>query len=158
MTINITINGGLTAAPEIRYSAQGVAIASFTVASTERYKKGEEWVDGKRLFLRCSAFRDIAENIGQSRLEKGQQVSVTGKLHTREWEQDGQKRSGVELDVTDFAVSIKRATVQVTRAQGQQAGQGARTAPSTHQAPQPASDGIGDVWGAPASFPQDMPF
>ena len=117
MTQIITVHGGLTAEPELRFSQNGVAVLSGTVASTERYKKGDEWVDGKKLFLRFSAFKDIAENVAASSLEKGCPVVLTGKLHTKEWEdRDGGKRSSLELEVTDFAVSLKRATASVTRA------------------------------------------
>ena len=135
MTAKITIEGGLTSAPELRYSANGTAIASGTIASTERYQdKAGEWKDGKTLYLRYSAFRDLAENIGASALDKGAQVVVTGKLHTRSYEtREGEQRSSVELEVTDFAVSLKRATAQVSRAQ------------SNREAPAPS----GDAWNMP---------
>ena len=126
MTATITVQGGLTAAPEIRYSQAGVPIASGTVASTDRYmdRQTNEWKDGKKLFVRWSAFKDLAENIAASMLDKGAQVTVTGKLHTREYEdREGNKRSSMELEVTDFAVSLKRATAQVTRTTSQ-GGQG----------------------------------
>lgn len=96
MTATITVHGGLTAPVELRYSQSGVPIASGTVASTERYldRKTNEWVDGKSLYVRFSAFKDIAENIAASQLDKGAQVVVTGKLHTRSYEdREGQKRS-----------------------------------------------------------------
>lgn len=119
MTATITVHGGLTAAPELRYSGSGVAICGGTIASTDRYldKQTNEWRDGKKLFLRWSAFKDVAENIAASGLEKGSQVVVSGRLHTREYEdRDGNKRTSVELEVSDFAVSLRRATVQVVRA------------------------------------------
>ena len=147
MTATITVHGGLTAAPEIRYSQAGVPIASGTVASTDRYmdRQSNEWRDGKKLFVRWSAFKDLAENIAASMLDKGAQVTVTGKLHTREYEdREGNKRSSMELEVTDFAVSLKRATAQVTRTTSQ-GGQGG------HQTP---NAGAGDTWvipGAPAA-------
>ena len=145
MTATITVQGGLTAAPEMRYSQAGVPIASGTVASTDRYmdRQTNEWKDGKKLFVRWSAFKDLAENIAASMLDKGAQVTVTGKLHTREYEdREGNKRSSMELEVTDFAVSLKRATAQVTRTE-RQAGQGG---------PQSPSAGAGDTW--PIQAPQ----
>ena len=160
MTATITVHGGLTAAPEMRYSQAGVPIASGTVASTDRYmdRQSNEWKDGKKLFVRWSAFKDLAENIAASMLDKGAQVTVTGKLHTREYEdREGNKRSSMELEVTDFAVSLKRATAQVTRTTSQ-GGQGG---------PQTPNAGAGDTWatpGAPAtsqgvgSYGEDTPF
>lgn len=137
MTATITVHGGLTAAPELRYIQNGVPIASGTVASTERYKDRDgEWKDGKTLYLRYSAFKDIAENIAGSGLDKGSQVVVTGKLHTRQYEdRDGSKRSSTELEVTDFAVSLKKATVQATKTGGGQS------------RPQVAAD---EPWSTPA--------
>ena len=119
MTITISINGGLTSAPELRFSQAGLAIASGTIASTDRYldRQTNEWKDGKKLYLRWSAFKELAENIAASQLDKGSQVTITGKLHTREYEdREGQKRSSTELEVSDFSVSLKKATAQVTRA------------------------------------------
>ena len=145
MTATITVQGGLTAAPEMRYSQAGVPIASGTVASAVRYvdRQSNEWRDGKKLFVRWSAFKDLAENIAASMLDKGAQVTVTGKLHTREYEdREGNKRSSMELEVTDFAVSLKRATAQVARTE-RQAGQGG---------PQSPSAGAGDTW--PIQAPQ----
>lgn len=151
MTESITIHGGLTSAPELRYSNNGVAIASGTVASTERYldRQTNEWRDGKSLYLRYTAFKDMAENIAGSGLDKGSQVVVTGKLHTRSFDdRDGNKRTVIELEVTDFAVSLRRATAQVTRA----ASGGGSNAPS---APTPSDE----PWTAPgASYGDDTPF
>lgn len=117
MSATITIHGGLASAPELRFTQSGVAIASGTVASTERYKDRDgNWQDGKKLYVRYSAFKDLAESIAGSGLDKGARVIVTGKLHTREYEdRDGVKRSSTELEVTDFGVSLRGATVTVTR-------------------------------------------
>ena len=157
MTATITIHGGLTSQPELRYSQAGVAICSGTVASTDRYldKQTNEWKDGKSLYVRWSAFKDAAENIAASNLDKGAQVVVTGKLITRSYEdRDGVKRSSTELEVIDFAVSLKRATAQVTRTQGSGRAQGAPGAPNASTA---------DAWATPAgsgaqnaSWPTDM--
>ena len=152
MTESITIHGGLTSAPELRYSASGVAIASGTVASTERYldKQTQEWKDGKSLYLRFSAFKDLAENIAASQLDKGAQVVVTGKLHTRSYQdREGANRSSVELEVTDFAVSLKRATAVVTRA----GGSGSRVPASVGAvSPDP------DTWAPGTDFSDNTPF
>jgi single-strand DNA-binding protein len=147
MTATITIHGGLAAAPELWYSSAGTAIASGTIASTDRYldRQTNEWRDGKKLFARWSAFKDLAEHIAASGLDKGSQVVITGKLHTREFEdRDGVKRTSTELEVTDFAVSLRRATVQVSRTASQQ-GQDARTAP-------PVSD---EPWTTPGAAQAD---
>lgn len=151
MTATITVQGGLTAAPELRYSQSGIAIASGTVASTDRYldKQTNEWKDGRKLYLRWSAFKDLAENIAASSLDKGAQVTVTGRLMTREYEdRDGVKRSSTELEVTDFAVSLKKATAVVTRA-GSTGGRTNGTASDGSWTTPGAADTTGQqTWGA----------
>ena len=145
MTATITVHGGLTSPPELRYSSSGIAILGGTIASTDRYldRQTNEWKDGKKLFIRYSAFKDLAEHIAASNLDKGAQVVVTGKLHTREYQDSsGQNRSSTELEVIDFAVSLKRATAQVTRVQ---AAQGASAAVS------------GAGWGADTTPPVSQP-
>ena len=61
----ITIVGNLTADPEMRFTPSGAAVASFTVASTPRTfdRQAGEWKDGETLFMRCSIWRDAAENV-----------------------------------------------------------------------------------------------
>lgn len=157
MTATITVHGGLTAAPELRYSQSGIAVASGTVASTDRYldKQTQEWKDGKKLFLRWSAFKDLAEHIAASSLDKGSQVTVTGKLHTREYtDRDGNPRSSTELEVTDFAVSLKKATAQVTRATSGQR----ETTPVSEEPWSTPGNPTADAWSTPGSFGDDTPF
>lgn len=165
MTATITVHGGLTSTPDLRYSQSGVAICSGTVASTDRYmdRQTNEWRDGKTLYARWSAFKDLAEHIAASNLDKGSQVVVTGKLHTREYEdREGVKRTSTELEVTDFAVSLKRATAQVTRVQAGDRGQGRAgspgTAPGADWATAPAGGAQSDAWSTPGSYGDDTPF
>ena len=68
----ITVVGNLTADPELRFTPSGAAVANFTVASTPRTfdKNSNEWKDGEALFLRCSVWRQAAENVAES-LTKG---------------------------------------------------------------------------------------
>lgn len=164
MTATITVHGGLTAAPELRYSQGGVAICSGTIASTDRYldRKTNEWVDGKKLYLRWSAFKDIAENIAASNLDKGTKVTITGKLHTREYEdREGNKRSSTELEVTDFSVSLRYATAQVTRTARSEGGQASRgraeTASDTGWSTAPVPGGQADAWEA-SGYDSQVPF
>lgn len=163
MTATITVQGGLTAEPELRYSSGGVAIASGTIASTDRYldKQTNEWKDGKKLFLRWSAFKDLAENIAGSHLAKGAQVTITGKLHTREYQdRDGNPRSSTELEVQDFSVSLRKATAQVTRAAATGGSGGRSQPPVTGEpwaAPSGAETSAQQGWGG-ANYGEDSPF
>ena len=112
----ITVVGNLTADPELRYTAQSVPVASFTVASTPRtYNRASgQWEDGTAMFLRCSAWREMAENIAES-LTKGMRVIVYGRLQQRNWERDGQNRSSLEIQVDEIGPSLRYAQAQVTR-------------------------------------------
>ncbi|MDO5728394.1 MAG: single-stranded DNA-binding protein [Actinomycetaceae bacterium] len=113
----ITIVGNLTADPEMRYTASGAPVANFTVASTPRTfdRNSGQWKDGETLFMRCSVWREVAENVADS-LSKGMRVIVQGRLVQRRHQtQDGQDRTVVEMQVDEIGPSLKYARAQVTR-------------------------------------------
>ena len=114
----ITVVGNLTADPELRFTPSGAAVANFTVASTPRTfdKNSNEWKDGEALFLRCSVWRQAAENVAES-LHRGTAVIVQGRLKQRSYEtKEGEKRTVYELDVEELGPSLKFATAKVTKA------------------------------------------
>ena len=114
----ITVVGNLTADPELRFTPSGAAVANFTVASTPRTfdKNSNEWKDGEALFLRCSVWRQAAENVAES-LHRGTAVIVQGRLKQRSYEtKEGEKRTVYELDVEEVGPSLKFATAKVTKA------------------------------------------
>ncbi len=114
----ITVVGNLTADPELRFTPAGAAVANFTVASTPRNfdRQANEWKDGETLFLRCSIWREAAENVAES-LTKGMRVIVQGRLVQRSFEtREGERRTVVELQVDEIGPSMRYATAQVTRA------------------------------------------
>jgi single-strand DNA-binding protein len=112
--VTLTIVGNLTSDPELRFIPSGAAVVNFTVASTPRVKKGDEWVDGEALFLRCSLWKEAAENVANS-LERGARVIVTGRLKSRSYEKDGQKRSVIELEVDEIGPSLRYATARLEK-------------------------------------------
>jgi len=115
----ITIIGNLTADPELRFTPSGAAVANFTVASTPRQfdRTTNDWKDGETLFMRCSVWRDAAENVAES-LNRGARVIVSGRLKSRSYEtKEGEKRTVVELDVDEVGPSLKYAQAKVTRTQ-----------------------------------------
>ncbi|OYN81734.1 single-stranded DNA-binding protein [Mycolicibacterium sphagni] len=95
--VDIRIEGNLTADPELRVLESGVSVAQFSVASTPRVKKGDEWVDGETVFLRVSVWRELAEGV-TDQLRKGDSVIVVGKLKQRSYTKDGEKKSVFEVD------------------------------------------------------------
>jgi single-strand DNA-binding protein len=115
----ITVVGNLTADPELRFTPSGAAVANFTVASTPRTfdKNSNEWKDGEALFLRCSVWRQAAENVAES-LQKGMAVIVQGRLKQRSYDtKEGEKRTVYELDVDEIGPSLKWATAKINRTQ-----------------------------------------
>jgi single-strand DNA-binding protein len=113
----ITVVGNLTADPELRFTPSGAAVASFTVASTPRTfdKASGEWKDGDALFMRCSIWRQAAENVAES-LTRGARVVVTGRLKQRSFEtREGEKRTVVEMDVDEVGPSLRYATAKVNK-------------------------------------------
>jgi len=114
----ITVIGNLTADPELRFTPSGAAVANFTVASTPRIfdRQTNEWKDGEALFLRCSIWREAAENVAES-LTRGSRVIVSGRLKQRSFEtREGEKRTVVELEVDEIGPSLKYATAKVNKA------------------------------------------
>ena len=115
----ITVIGNLTADPELRFTPSGAAVANFTVASTPRTfdRQSNEWKDGDTLFLRCSIWREAAENVAES-LTKGTRVIVSGRLVQRSYEtREGEKRTVYELQVDEVGPSLRYATAKVTKTQ-----------------------------------------
>ncbi len=113
----ITIVGNLTGDPELRFTPSGAAVANFTVASTPRTfdRQSNEWKDGETLFMRCSVWRDAAENVAES-LARGTRVIVTGRLKSRSYDtKEGEKRTVIELDVDEVGPSMKYATAKVNK-------------------------------------------
>lgn len=114
----ITVVGNVTAKPELRFTQAGAAVCSFTVASTPRKfnQNTGQWEDQDALFLRCSAWRQMAENIAES-LDRGMRVIVQGRLQQRSYTTgDGDKRTVIELQVDEVGPSLRYATAGVNRA------------------------------------------
>ena len=154
----ITIVGNLTADPELRTTRNGSTVANFSIAATPRVfdKQSNQWVDGDALFLRCSAWRDLASHCAQT-LRKGMRVIAQGRLQQRSYQaQDGSNRTVIELQVDEIGPSLKYATAQV---QKMQSGgyQGGNTNGGGYQQPQQAQQQsqapADDPWGAPAGEP-----
>ena len=144
----LTVCGNLTAHPELRFTLSGAAVANFTIASTPRTfdRQKNEFVDGDTLFMRCSIWREAAENVAES-LPKGMRVIAQGRLVQRSYEtKEGEKRTVVELQVEEIGPSLRYASAKVTRAERG----GGR--------PAPAQGAQNDPWASSTgSFPNDEP-
>ncbi len=155
----ITIIGNLTDDPDLRFTPSGAAVANFTVASTPRFydKNAGEWRDGDALFLRCSIWRQAAENVAES-LQRGSRVVVQGRLRQRSFEtREGEKRTVFEIAADEVGASLRYATAKITKTTrgsgggggGQSAGNDPWAAPSGG-GQQQSSSADSDPWAAPA--------
>lgn len=144
----ITVVGNLTADPELKFTPSGAAVANFTIASTPRTyeKESGQWKDGATLFMRCSVWRQTAENAAES-LTKGTRVMAQGRLVQRSYETaEGDKRTVVELQVDELAASLRNATVKVHKAERTQ-----------QRRPDGGSWPQDDPWGSPPSTASTPP-
>jgi single-strand DNA-binding protein len=122
----VTVVGNLTSDPDLRFTPAGSAVANFTVASTPRLfdRESGAWRDGDALFLRCSLWREYAENVAES-LVRGTRVVVHGRLRQRSYDtKEGEKRTVVELEVEEIGPSLRYATAKVTKVSRATGGEG----------------------------------
>jgi single-strand DNA-binding protein len=178
----ITVVGNLTADPELRWTQNGLAVANFTIASTPRTfdRQANEWKDGDPLFLRCSVWREYAEQV-QASLTKGARVIAQGRLKMRPYEtKEGEKRTSTELEVDEIGPSLRYAVATVTRTQKRDGGgappaqQGWNSAPpqgqqqqqpdpwnqpgATGQPQQQGGQQGQQEWGQPGTYNDETPF
>ena len=157
----VTIIGSLTADPELRYTSSGAPVANFTVASNARTfdKNSNDWKDSDPLFLRCTAWKQLAENITES-LTKGARVIVQGRLKQRSYEtRDGEKRTVTELDVEEIGPSLKFATAKVQRASREGGSRGSTQQTQRGSASDdPWASGNSGGWGGANTADQTPPF
>ena len=112
----VTVAGNLTRDPEIRYTREGQATTSLSIAVNRRWQNQQtkEWEESAS-FLDVVCWRDLAENVALS-LTKGSRVLVSGRLEQRSWETDGgERRAKVEIVAGDVAASLRFATTDVHR-------------------------------------------
>jgi single-strand DNA-binding protein len=116
--LKVTLTGNVTADPELRFTPNGQAVGSFTVAQTPRRydRDAGKYVDGDTVFMRVSVWRDQAQQVAES-IQKGNRVVVTGTLLQRSYEdREGNKRTSIEVRADDVAASMRYATVSIKRA------------------------------------------
>jgi single-strand DNA-binding protein len=114
----ITIVGNAVNDPDLKFTASGVPVANFRVASTPRFfdKSTQEWKDGDGLFLTVNVWRQAAENVAES-ITKGMAVIVVGKLRQRSYEtKEGEKRTVYEIEADAVGPNLRNASAKVTRA------------------------------------------
>ena len=165
--VNVTIVGNLADDPELRYTQGGVAVVSVRVGSTPRTfnRTTSAWEDGETVWVRCTAWREVAENVAQS-LTKGTRVVVTGRLKAPSAYQSaqGEARASLELEIEEIGPSLRYATTSISR-RAREAGSGAGAVAGDPWGDAPAvskgsSKPADDAWANPgtAAGGDDTPF
>lgn len=96
----VILMGNLTRDPEVRQTPSGQSVCSFSLALNRAYKaQNGEWQEATD-YIDVVAWGPLGERVGQY-LSKGRRALVQGRLQSRSWEQDGQKRSKVEVQASD---------------------------------------------------------
>ncbi len=140
----VMLIGNLGRDPEVRYTTSGTAVASFSIATTERFKgKGGEWED-RTEWHNITLWGRLAEIAGEY-LAKGKTVYIEGRLQTRKWQdRDGRDR---------YTTEIVGEKMQMLGSRGDAGGGGGRTKPADDQSYGPPS------YEEPAFNPDDdIPF
>lgn len=144
----VTVVGRLTTDVGARRLNSGTTVANFRVASTERRRDhaGGEWGDGDTLYIDVRCWRSLAENAARS-LSKGDPVVVTGRMFTREYEHEGQRRSTITLEARSVAADLAHCWVLLTRtrrgtAEAPDAGEVAHDGGTGQEVPQPDLVGV----------------
>ena len=148
---SITIVGNITRDPELRFTPSGQANARLGVAVNRRWqdRNSGEWQEATS-FFDVICWRELAENVSES-LKRGTRVIVTGRLEQRTWEQEGNKRSVVEIIADEVAPSLRWATAKVEKTErrsgGDQGGGGGGSGYGRSAPPPSDTGGTGGTGG-----------
>lgn len=145
----VILMGNLTRDPEVRSTPNGQSVANFTLAVNRTWRGADGNTQESVSYIDCVAWGKTGEVIAQY-LQKGRALLVSGRLDQRSWEQDGQKRSKIEVIVEDFNF--------VGGGEGGGAAAGSRPAPSASKSAGKKDDVvIEDITDEPINL-DDIPF
>lgn len=97
---NVILMGNLTRDPELRQTPTGRSVTNFSLALNSAYRdQNDQWQE-KTDFVDVVCWAQLAERVSQY-MSKGRRCLVQGRLQSRNWEQDGQKRTKVEVVAND---------------------------------------------------------
>lgn len=118
MMNHVQLIGRLTKDPELRYTSQGTAVATFTLAVQRNYSdnNGERQTD----FIQCISWRKLAETIA-NHLVKGSLIACEGRIQTRNYEnQQGQRVYVTEVVVNEVQFLESKEQMQHRKSTKQQ--------------------------------------
>jgi len=96
---HVLLQGRLTKSAEVKYPRQDFCVVSFTIASNENHKNGDNW-EKRPNYIDCTWTGNYAKACAPS-MTKGREVFVEGNIHQDRWEKDGQKQSRIIIKASD---------------------------------------------------------
>lgn len=153
----VFLMGNLTRDPELRQTPNGQNVCSFSLALNRSYKDSSgEWQEATD-YIDIVAWGPLGERVSQY-LSKGRRCLVQGRLQSRSWEQEGQKRSKVEVLANDVTFLDSRGFNNEEGGNGGGNG-GSSSAPASKPAPSKKKDDvvIEDIGDEPINL-DDIPF
>ena len=109
----IELTGHLGGDPDLRFTPNGHPVVDLRVATTRRFKVGEEWQDGETMWFEVACWKQLAEHVSES-LKKGDKVMVTGRLLQRSWtREDGSVSTKLVIDATAVGIDLSRGPAKV---------------------------------------------
>lgn len=154
----VILMGNLTRDPELRQTPNGQNVVSFSLALNRSYKDSSgEWQEVTD-YVDCVAWAALAERVAQY-LSKGRRAMVVGRLQSRSWEQDGQKRSKVEVLANDVTFLDSRGSADSANAGSNEFDQTPKTSTKAGLAKKAKKDDvvIEDIGDEPINL-DDIPF
>ena len=112
-----TVIGNLVKDPELRFTPQGKAVCSLTIACSSRKKDQTtgEWVDGDTTFVNATLWDKYAENAAET-FVKGNNVIAVGRFKQRSYEnKEGAKVTVMDFEINDIGATTRYATYRVTK-------------------------------------------
>lgn len=116
MSDTITLTGVVATEPRTITTAEGLAITSFRLASTQRRfdRTSQKWVDGDTNWYTITSFRQLATNASAS-VKKGERVVVTGRLRIRDWESGERAGTNIEVEAEALGHDLMWGTAAFSR-------------------------------------------
>jgi len=150
----VILLGNLTRDPELRQTPSGQSVCSFSLALNRAYKgQNGDWQEATD-YIDIVAWGPLAERVAQY-LSKGRRALIQGRLQSRSWEQEGQKRSKVEVLANDVTFVDSRGEGGGS-SEGNYGGSDTPTAPAKN-APKKKDDVVEDIGDEPINL-DDIPF
>lgn len=139
----VILMGNLTRDPELRQTPNGQSVCSFSLALNRAYKdQSGEWQEATD-YIDVVSWGPLAERVSQY-MSKGRRCLVQGRLQSRSWEQDGQKRSKVEVLANDVTFLDGRGEGGEGGSPRSSGGDADNTAPSSSKKKDAVVEDIGD--------------